>query len=118
MKYIIAIAITCSFLFAWDKAFSQELTTGNLLPNSGNGRDWNSNSTDIINSGSSGYVSNGSTVDGFTVTCDAGQAALAKKIAEEKAKLETLKRQEEIDNIIITETDLETKEIKAINVHK
>ena len=46
------------------------------------------------------------------------QEALAKKIAEEKAKLETLKRQEEVDNIVIIETDLETKEIKAINVHK
>ena len=46
------------------------------------------------------------------------QEAIAKKIAEEKAKLETLKRQEEVDNIVIIETDLETKEIKAINVHK
>ncbi len=44
------------------------------------------------------------------------QEALAKKIAEEKAKLETLKNQEEIDNIII-ETDLETNEKKIINVH-
>ena len=40
------------------------------------------------------------------------------KIAEEKAKLETLKRQEEVDNIVIIETDLETNEIKIINVHK
>jgi len=45
------------------------------------------------------------------------QEAIAKKIAEEKAKLETLKQQEEVDNIII-ETDLETNEIKIINVHK
>ena len=45
------------------------------------------------------------------------QEALARKIAEEKAKLETLKRQEEVDNIII-ETDLETKEQRIINVHK
>ncbi len=44
------------------------------------------------------------------------QEALAKKIAEEKAKLETLKNQEEVDNIII-ETDLETGEKKIINVH-
>ena len=44
------------------------------------------------------------------------QEALAKKIAEEKAKLETLKQQEEVDNIII-ETDLETKEKRIINVH-
>ena len=44
------------------------------------------------------------------------QEALAKKIAEEKAKLATLKAQEELDNIII-ETDLTTKEQKIINVH-
>ena len=44
------------------------------------------------------------------------QEALAKKLAEEKAKLETLKKQEEVDNIII-ETDLETKEQRIINVH-
>jgi len=45
------------------------------------------------------------------------QEALAKKIAEEKAKLATLKEQEEIDNIIV-ETDLQTNEVKIINVHK
>ena len=45
------------------------------------------------------------------------QEAIAKKIEEEKAKLETLKQQEEVDNIII-ETDLQTKEVKTINVHK
>jgi hypothetical protein len=44
------------------------------------------------------------------------QEALARKVAEEKAKLETLKQQEEVDNIII-ETDLETKEKIVINVH-
>jgi hypothetical protein len=44
------------------------------------------------------------------------QEALAKKIAEEKAKLATLKEQEEVDNMII-ETDIETKEQRIINVH-
>ena len=44
------------------------------------------------------------------------QEAIAKKIAEEKAKLETLKQQEEVDKIII-ETDTETKEQQIINVH-
>ena len=44
------------------------------------------------------------------------QEAIAKKVAEEKAKLETLKQQEEVDNIII-ETDTETKEQRIINVH-
>ena len=45
------------------------------------------------------------------------QEAIAKKIAEEKAKLETLKQEEEVNNIII-ETDLQTKEVKTINIHK
>ena len=45
------------------------------------------------------------------------QEALARKIAEEKAKLETLKQQEQVDNIII-ETDIETNQTRIINVHK
>ena len=44
------------------------------------------------------------------------QEELAKKLAEEQAKLDTLKQQEEVDNIII-ETDLKTEEKKIINVH-
>ncbi len=70
MKYIISVLALCSFLFAWEKAFAETVTTGNLLPNSGDGVDWNSNSTDQINSAnSSGYVTNGSTVNGFDITC-------------------------------------------------
>ena len=34
MKYIIAVAITFSFLFAWNQSFSQEINTGNILTNS------------------------------------------------------------------------------------
>ena len=75
MKYILPILITCSFLFAWDKAFSQNVTTGNLLPNAGDGVDWGSSSTEQINPGaSSGYVNNGSTVNGFDITCPTAQA--------------------------------------------
>ena len=44
------------------------------------------------------------------------QEELAKKLAEEQAKLETLKEQDSVDNIII-ETDLVTEEKKIINVH-
>ena len=70
MKYILPILITCGFLFAWNKAFGETITTGNLLPNSGDGVDWGSNSTEQIHSGSgSGYVTNGSTVNGFDITC-------------------------------------------------
>ena len=45
------------------------------------------------------------------------QKELAKKIEEEKKKLETLKAEEEVGNIII-ETDLETQEKVIINVHE
>ncbi|MAL44577.1 MAG: hypothetical protein CME98_11280 [Hyphomonas sp.] len=48
--------------------------TDNLLPNANHGTDWNSSSTDIINSGSSGVVNNGNTIDGFTVTCPTQQS--------------------------------------------
>ena len=34
MKYIIAVLALCSFLFAWDKAFGETITTGNILNNS------------------------------------------------------------------------------------
>ena len=70
MKYILPILITCGFLFAWNKAFGETITTGNLLPNSGDGVDWGSSSTDQINSAnSSGYVSNNGTINGFDITC-------------------------------------------------
>jgi len=53
---------------------AEEITTNNLLPNSGDGVDWNSSSTDQINPGSSGYVSNNSDLNGFTVTCPTSQS--------------------------------------------
>ena len=53
---------------------AEEITTGNLLPNAGDGVDWGSSSTDQINPGSSGTVSNGDIVNGFTVTCPTGQS--------------------------------------------
>ena len=75
MKYIIPLLLTCSFLLVWDKAFGETVTTGNLLPNSGDGVDWGSSSTDQINpANSSGYVSNGSTINGFDITCSTSQS--------------------------------------------
>ena len=75
MKYVVAFLVTASFLFAWDKAFAETVTTGNLLPNAGDGVDWNSSSTDQINSAnSSGYVSNNSTLNGFDITCPTAQS--------------------------------------------
>ena len=68
MKLILALLLTFITSFAYSE------TTGNLLPNVNDGVDWNSNSTDLINDGSSGYVTNGSVVNGFTITCPTSQA--------------------------------------------
>ena len=48
--------------------------TDNLLPNNNSGVDWNSSSTDMINSGGSGFVYNGNNINGFTVTCPTQQS--------------------------------------------
>jgi len=53
---------------------AEEITTSNLLPNAGDGVDWGSSSTEQINPGGSGYVSNGTVMNGFTVTCPTSQA--------------------------------------------
>ena len=73
----IAIMFFCCYALASclaNTAQAEDITTGNLLPNAGDGVDWNSSSTDQINPGSSGYVSNGAVVNGFTVTCATSQA--------------------------------------------
>jgi hypothetical protein len=63
------------FLFLFTAAQADSITTGNLLPNVGDGVDWGSTSTEQINPGnSSGTVSNGTTLNGFDVTCPASQA--------------------------------------------
>jgi len=67
LKYILALLFSFS-------VYAETITTGNLLPNKNDGVDWNSSSTDMINDGGSGYVSNGTNVNGFTITCPTGQA--------------------------------------------
>jgi hypothetical protein len=62
------------FLFLFTIANADPVTTGNLLPNAGDGVDWGSTSTEQINPGSSGTVANGATLNGFDVTCPASQA--------------------------------------------
>jgi hypothetical protein len=63
------------FLFLFTAAQADSITTGNLLPNAGDGVDWGSTSTEQINPGSSsGTVVNGANVNGFDVTCPASQA--------------------------------------------
>ena len=60
---------------------AEEITTGNLLPNAGDGVDWGSNTTDQINPGSSGTVYNGNTLNGFDVTCPASQSSCGYKFS-------------------------------------
>ena len=60
---------------------SDSITTGNLLPNVGDGVDWGSTSTEQINPGSSGTVSNGDTLNGFDVTCPASQSSCGYKFS-------------------------------------
>jgi len=71
MRFIVLISLLTILTLTTS---AEEITTGNLLPNSGDGVDWNSSSTDQINPGGSGYVSNGSDLNGFTVTCSTSQA--------------------------------------------
>ena len=68
MKWLI------TFLFLFTIVSAEEITTGNLLPNAGDGVDWGSTSTEQINPGGSGTVSNNTTLNGFDVTCSASQA--------------------------------------------
>ena len=74
LYYSIWLSIAISFLCIYSVGNSQTITTGNLLPNANDGVDWNSSTTDMINDGGSGYVSNGANVNGFTITCPTGQA--------------------------------------------
>ena len=74
LYYAIWLSMAISFLCIYSIGNTQTITTGNLLPNASDGVDWNSSSTDMINDGGSGYVSNGANVNGFTITCPTGQA--------------------------------------------
>jgi len=94
-------------------------TNGSDIPvNSANSPSYSAMSQDVCSMGISGSVSTlGFGVSGGKhVRVQKEQEELARKLAEEQAKLDTLKQQEEVDNIII-ETDLKTEEKKIINVH-
>ena len=59
MKYILPILITCSFLFAWDTAFSETRTTGNILSNSTFGTGSTTTSTGWSTDGNDGVHTHG-----------------------------------------------------------
>ena len=65
MRFIVLISLLTMLTLTTS---AEEITTGNLLPNVGDGVDWGSSSTEQINPGSSGYVSNGTVVNVFIPT--------------------------------------------------
>jgi len=84
---------------------AEEITTGNLLPNEGDGVDWGSTSTEQINPGSSGYVSNGDVVNGFTITCPTSQANCGYKFSVGGDFEVTGTATVSVDDIALTNTD-------------
>jgi hypothetical protein len=76
IKNLLITFFVCYFMGSCiiHKVKAEDITTGNLLPNVGDGVDWNSSSTDQINPGNSGYVSNNANLNGFTVTCATSQS--------------------------------------------
>ena len=84
---------------------AEDLTTGNLLPNAGDGVDWGSSSTEQINPGSSGWVSNGDVVNGFTITCPTSQANSGYKFSVAGDFEVTGTATVTVDDVALTNTD-------------
>jgi hypothetical protein len=84
---------------------AEDLTTGNLLPNAGDGVDWGSSSTEQINPGGSGYVSNGTVVNGFTITCPTSQSNCGYKYSVGGDFEVTGTATVTVDDIALTNTD-------------
>jgi len=84
---------------------AEEIITGNLLPNAGDGVDWGSSSTEQINPGGSGYVSNGTVVNGFTITCPTSQSNCGYKYSVGGDFEVTGTATVAVDDIALTNTD-------------
>jgi len=82
-----------------------DITTGNLLPNAGDGVDWGSSATEQINPGGSGYVSNGTVVNGFTITCPTSQANCGYKFSVGGDFEVTGTATVSVDDVALTNTD-------------
>jgi len=104
----IAILFFSGYLLAScfaSKAGAEDLTTGNLLPNAGDGVDWGSSATEQINPGGSGYVSNGAVVNGFTITCPTSQANCGYKFSVGGDFEVTGTATVSVDDVALTNTD-------------
>ncbi len=84
---------------------AEEITTSNLLPNAGDGVDWGSSATEQINPGGSGYVSNGTVVNGFTITCPTSQSNCGYKYSVGGDFEVTGTATVTVDDIALTNTD-------------
>jgi len=87
------------------KVNAEDITTGNLLPNAGDGVDWGSSSTEQINPGGSGYVSNGTVVNGFTITCPTSQSNCGYKYSVGGDFEVTGTATVTVDDVALTNTD-------------
>jgi len=102
MRFIVLISLLTILTLTTS---AEEITTGNLLPNAGDGVDWGSSSTEQINPGGSGYVSNGTVVNGFTITCPTSQSNCGYKYSVGGDFEVTGTATVTVDDIALTNTD-------------
>ena len=80
MKYILAILITLSFLFVWNKAFGETIVTDNLLSNStftGGNTGWTNHGTQQQHHTNYGNECNPNTAGNFATTCGITKGSFA-----------------------------------------
>ena len=80
MKYIFAVLITLSFLFIWNKAFSETITTDNLLSNStftGGVTSWTNHGSTQQHHTNYGNECNPNTANNWYTTCGITKGSLA-----------------------------------------
>jgi len=107
IKGVLILFFSCYLLASCFTSLAKaaDLTTGNLLPNAGDGVDWGSSSTEQINPGGSGYVSNGTVVNGFTITCPTSQSNCGYKYSVGGDFEVTGTATVTVDDIALTNTD-------------
>jgi len=107
IKGVLILFFSCYLLASCftSLAKAEDLTTGNLLPNAGDGVDWGSSSTEQINPGGSGYVSNGTVVNGFTITCPTSQSNCGYKFSVGGDFEVTGTATVSVDDVALTNTD-------------
>jgi len=107
IKGVLILFFSCYLLASCFTSLAKaaDLTTGNLLPNAGDGVDWGSSTTEQINPGGSGYVSNGAVVNGFTITCPTSQSNCGYKFSVGGDFEVTGTATVTVDDIALTNTD-------------